>query len=279
MTRFGGFGGERLGAGPFGAGGPLHVVRAMAVASQVVRVVFNEEPLHRGAGGRFDSLNPANYGFAITAGQGTTPLAMVVDSGVITGPTRGVNAGEYAVDVHVDRPLVVGLSFSVTVRNVQGSDGDLLGAPVAAAFVGVAPLRTSRTPSRMVALVDFATDIATGALRVDDSGDIATHSGVPSLRERLYRRQTVAKDAFTFLPGYGSGQQINRPATTAAIMQFRGDYLQQVKQEPDVADASVTVVDQTAINVLTVKTRAIPKTGGEVPITATYASDGTVAVT
>ncbi len=279
--RYGGFGAEYFGD-PLGGGGPLHVVRALAVASQVVRVVFNEEPLHRSAAGRSDALNPANYKFAVVAGSGTAPLAMSVDARIIAGPTRGVGNGgatdECGVDIHVDRPLVVGLSYRVTVANVQSAAGDLLGAPTTSTFPGVARLRTAQTPSRRVGMEDWATDMATGAFKVDDSGDIGTHSGVSSARERIVRRQTTSRDGFRFLPGYGVRAKINHPASPAQLADFRGDYVQQVKQEPDIADAAVQVIDQTALNILKVKTRAQLRTGGEVPVTATYAGNGTVAI-
>lgn len=98
----GGYGHEAYGD-PMSGGGPLHVVRARAVKSHVVRVAFNEEPLHRSFSGRFDALNPANYAISLVSGQVVDPFfglagfvqAIGVDRDPILPPAAGVNLAPF----------------------------------------------------------------------------------------------------------------------------------------------------------------------------------------
>lgn len=142
MARFqpGGYGQEAYGD-PMGAGGPLHVVRARAVKSHVVRVVFDEEPLHRSAASPFDARNPANYvvqsiqgavvdpffglaGFVQAVGVEPEPI-LPGAAGVQFDPPLTVFAATNATPVEITTTVPHGLTTGdlVRVSAVTGNSG------------------------------------------------------------------------------------------------------------------------------------------------------------
>lgn len=266
MTAPGGFGRQGFGLRAFGAGGPLTVVRALAVAGQVVRVVFSEEPLHRSPAGRADALNPSNYVLTVPGGNAIAPIAMGVDRDPVEGPARGVGNGagtsaERGIDVHLDRQVVVGVQYSVRVRNVEAMAGGALGTPDTALFLGVTLLEETRLPERNQDLVDLANPPWVGHLIIDDSGDVAPEDPDEGLRKRVYRRLTTPKGAFTFLPrDYGVGFDHKSPAQPAVLSAKRVDAIQQLRQEPDVVDADVQI-QVMATGVVIIKTQVKSRRG------------------
>lgn len=277
VTTFpGGFGRGLLGAGLMGAGGPLTVIRAVAVAGQVVRVVFNEEPLHASAAGAMDALNPANYVFAVPAGNATAPVPVGVDPDLVIGPTYAVGNGgstdERGLDVSVDRQLVVGITYQVTVRNLQSAAGGALGSPSSASFPGVTKLQETLLPQRNQDLVDFANPPTLGHWIFDSTEDIAPESPDDGTRKRVYRRGFTKKNSYVHLPGYGAALDHKGVASPAKMATFAADYQAQIKQEPDVADASVQAsIQPSGIAMIPVKVKTIRgtfvDTGGKVTAT------------
>lgn len=261
----GGFGIGGFGPGAFGLGGPIVVVRALAVAGQVVRVVFDEEPLHRSPAGPADALNPSNYVFTVPAGNATAPTPVGVDVDPIIGPARGVGNGsgagvadERGMDVHVDRQLVVGVQYLVTVRNVRAMAGGILGSPNSGEFGGVTLLQETKLPQRNQDLVDYANPPAMGHYVIDDSGDVAPDDPEAGLRKRVYRRMTTHQNAFRWLRGYGAAIDLKDIGDVSKISSFQTNAAQQIKLEPDVADASVSATVQASgvtVVTATVKSR------------------------
>lgn len=257
----GGFGGSGFGGFPLGFGGPLSVVRALAVAGQVVRVVFNEEPLHRSPAGLVDALNPANYIFSVPAGNATAPTPVGVNRTMVVGPTYGVGNGagasdERGFDVSVDRQLIVGITYVVTVRDVQSTAGDALGSPDSGDFAGVSRLDETRLPMRNQDLVDFACPPSIGHYLIDDSGDIAVATPAEGTVCRVFRRVTTRKNAFRFLRGYGTGIDHKGVGSTASMALVKNDGTAQVKLEPDVADAALTMtVQATGLTLIQIRAR------------------------
>lgn len=231
-----------------GAGGPLTVVRAIAVAGQVVRVVFNEEPVHRTPAGALDALNPAHYVFTVPGGNATAPRPMGVDVAMVVGPTYGVGNGgatdERGFDVHVDRQLIVGVTYLVTVKNIESLAGGALGTPASASLPGVTKILETKLPARNQDLVDLANPPAVGHWVVDDSGDLTVETPDEGTRKRVYRRGFTRKNAFAALPGYGAALDHKGVAGLAKLAAFRVDYQNQVQEEPDVAQASVNVAQK-----------------------------------
>lgn len=249
----GGFGDEAYGD-PMGGGGGLHLVRAVAVAAQVVRAVFNKAPKTKSAAANNDGLNGANYDVAITVGTGSKPLC-VSTAAVIQYPAFGLlNAGEVGIDVQTDRPLVVGLSYSLTVTTrMIAFDDDPIGFPYVQPFVGAArPVRLRQNRSKQ-GIIDFAS--GDNGLTVVN-GDIDTVTGIPSAKLRCLRRTLTRKNAFAHLPGYGSAFEPKAPMSPNRIGALQTDLRQQLRQEPDVQDASVRVtLDARGLAVIDEKVR------------------------
>ena len=238
MTTFGGFGGEAFGD-PMGGGGGLHLVRAIAVAGQIVRAVFNKSPKTKSSAANNDGLNGANYDVAITTGTGTKPLC-VSTAALVQFPAFGVlNAGEVGIDVQTDRPLVVGLTYQLTVTpRLVAFDGDTIGFPYSQAFVGATrPTRVRQNRSKQ-GIIDFAS--GDNGLTATN-GDIDTVTGLPSTKMRCLRRTLTMRNAFAHLPGYGSSFQPKAPMSRNRIGALQADLRQQLRQEPDVQDAATEV--------------------------------------
>ena len=238
MTKRGGFGGEAYGD-PMGGGGGLHLVRAIAVAGQVVRAVFNKAPKTKSSAANNDGLNGANYDVAITSGTGTKPLC-VSTAAVVQFPAFGLlNAGEVGIDVQTDRPLVVGLAYVLTVPpRLIAFDGDTMGFPYGQPFVGATrPTRVRQNRTKQ-GIIDFAS--GDNGLTATN-GDIDTVTGIPSTKMRCLRRTLTIKNAFAHLPGYGSVFQPKAPMVTNRIGALQADLRQQLRSEPDVQGAAVQV--------------------------------------
>jgi len=310
-TKARGAGAEAAGD-PIGGGGPLHVLRARAVAGQICRVVFNEAPRAYSAAGVNDALNPANYAFAIVAGIGTAPTPMAVDPNLVVGPVSAVagpvvitaatnaspivvttltphgratgdsvritgalgntaangartvvvtdaftfslvgstGSGSYtgggivtcderAVDVHVDRELIVGLSYTVTARAIVSATGQGLGYPYSARFVGAVALQERTVQAVRASMIDFDNPPGRGTWQVDDSGDLANAGGRESLRKRNLRRLTTKRDNFKWLRGYGLLPESKEVASIAQVAAIKQDAIQQLMQEPEAAAVEV----------------------------------------
>jgi hypothetical protein len=220
--------------------------------------VFDAEPKHRSSSALDDGLNPANYGVAITVGTGAVLTCVGVLHNGITYPGFGVfNPGEYALDVQTDRPLVVGLTYSVTAKPaLRSALGLAIGPPYSASFVGaIRPVRT-RQIRRRTGLVDLATDPFVPGIPVDSAGDWATHEGLPGTRKRILRRVMIKKNSFACLPGYGLATDFKAPATTAMLTSIKTDLAQGIQQEPDVAKSQTSVVmDARGLLALTVRAK------------------------
>lgn len=280
----GGFGRELFGD-PFGGGGPLTVVRARAVAGQVVRVVFNEEPVHRSASGITDALNPRNYLLTVPGGNAVAPIAVGVDPGMIVGPAVAVGNGtapgaadERGFDVHTDRPLIVGVVYNIAVKGLLPLTGGGLGTPANANFGGIVKLLATSQPPKKTELVDVFNDITgTGAWKVDDSGDLAIQSGLDGFRKRVLRRLMTPKNAFAFLPNYGVGIRLKQPASVPQVAAFKTDAVQQILLEPEAAsvDASANI---DAFGVFTLSLLIQTKVGAFVSVGVQASPNGGIVI-
>jgi hypothetical protein len=233
----------------FGSGGPIAVVRALAVAGRTVRVVFNESPVFRSAAAVNDALNPANFIFSIDAGIATSPVATGVLPTLVVGPARGVGNGsalgvsdERGVDVGVDRALIVGITYHVTAQSIQSAFGGSLGAANNAAFPGVVPLQVvpTRATGSPSTNVDLFNRQFVGSWQVDDSGDIATQNAQDGYRKRILRRLTTFQNAYSFLKGYGLPIKLKEVSSLRQIAALKADAEKQIRQEPETDDVQVT---------------------------------------
>lgn len=248
----GGYGSEPS-SSPWGSGGPLHVNRARAVAGQTVRVVYDEEPFHQSPAGYQDALNPSNYAFTVVTGSGDPPQAVGVDLTMTSFPAKAVNnPDERAFDVRVDRPLVVGVTFRVTVSRVISRLGGPLGAPVSADFAGIVRPSEYRQATRRTDQLDFRSDPFVGRLVVQ-GGDIATHGGLDSLRKRVLRRLITPRGSFVFAPQYGTRLRLKQTITPGELASMKADIATQLREEPDVRRAAVDMRLLSATGILQVQ--------------------------
>jgi len=233
-----GFGVETYGD-PFGAGGPLSVVFAIAISGQTVRVVFNEEPAHYSPAGANDALNPSNYFFSIVSGDGKVPIPLGVSTVPALFPDSGVRtADQYGFDVSVDQPLALGMRYRVEARRIVSRAGLGLGFTYGTDFMGVVPPATARPKPRRTDFADLATT-PDGAFRFD-GGDIATAPGSESYRTRVLRRASTVVGSFVFLQGYGAGFKLKNPASPAEISVMQKDLKRQLEREPETETATIT---------------------------------------
>jgi hypothetical protein len=260
---------------------PLAILRAIAISSNVVRVAFAAAPKFISAMGVNDAQNPANYTFAVTVGQATPPVALYIAPALIVGPARGVGNGgavnERGVDITVDRPLIVGLSYLVTIANVTDPLGVSLGLNTSAGFVGITNVQTTKLPRRLTDLVDLFNSPFDGTFIVDDSGDIAPQSGIDGYKKRVIRRITTPLNAFAFLVGYGVGVKLKKVASLAEISALKTDVIRQVMLEPETAsvDASTTI---NALGVLTIMLNIKTKVGAFVQVGVQASPSGGIVV-
>ena len=259
-----------------GNGSPFHVVRAISVGGQVVRVVFSAIPKAKSSGAPDDSFNPALYQVAVVTGQGQIPQSVGTLLTVTLYPGYGLfNAGEAAVDLQVDRPLIVGMSYSVTVSSAMvAADGSPLGSPYTWTFAGMArPIVTMQQRGKM-GLVDLSSDPIMGGINVDRSGDWAPDDGgLTGTRKRCLRRVVTLKNSFAHLQGYGVDFDIKQPATTNKLATLRTDVQGQEAQEPDIA-AVQTQIGMDARGFLSIGLKCQTKTGQSVAATITNTPSG-----
>lgn len=293
QTKPGGFGAEAYGD-PFGSGGPISVVRALAVAGQVVRVVFTEDPQRWSPAGTRDALNVANYLFSVVDGVAEAPVPVGVDHDSLAWPAYGVGNGgvpvydeggnflyiqsdERGVDVHVDRALVAGVRYRVTVKALVSAAGGDLGAPYSADLSGVTLIQETKRPERSQDLTDFWNREGRW---VFDGGDIAPEppqSKVADvgIRKRALRRLGTQKAAFSWLPDYGLSIPLKGLATTAKMSQLRDEARPQLLREPE-ARAVETKVSVTGGGLTTVDARIKTRRSGTVPAKLVVDQNGEV---
>jgi len=238
-----------------GSGGSFHVARAISVGGQIIRVVFSSPPKAKSSGAPDDALNAANYQVSVTTGTGDTPQSIATFATVTLWPAFGLRAaGEASIDLQVDRPLIVGMSYTVTASHaLVAADGTPIGSPYGWTFSGSARPIRKRQQRRVIGLVDFASDPFTGGIAVDKSGDWGSQEGVPGTRKRIWRIALTPFGAFSFLSNFGLKYDIKKPGTLSILGSLRTELKQQLLQQPDVKDASSSVtMDQRGFLTLTI---------------------------
>jgi hypothetical protein len=253
------------------------VVRALAVGGQVVRVVFSDEPRDLSTAGLSDGRNAANYQVTIVAGTGQALQSLSVSPNIVRFPAFGLfAANEVACDLYLDTPVVVGLTYQVAVSTrLQSLQGEAIGAPYTAQFVGAARPVRARQIRRKTGLVDFATNPFAPGITVDSAGDWASHDGVPATKKRVLRRAMFRLNAFACLPGYGLPVDFKTPATIANLNTIKTNLAQGVQQEPDVAK-SQTSVSMSALGYLSLSIAAKTTNGENLTATAQASQNGSV---
>lgn len=257
----------------------MNIVRARAVESQTIRIVYDVEPTHFSPAGYTDALNPVNYAVTITSGTGTAPRVVGVKEDMLTNPAAVVEPGtERGFDVQVDRALIADLVYRITVQRVtiKGTT-TAIGAPAFAGFAGKYSFARAPVEPKVQGNVDVETSLVTGTFVIDGSGDLSTQPVIESLRKRISRRVLTPQNAYAFLPGYGVGLILKKPASIAALSAVRADIIQQVRLEPEVEDVKVTASMQNGVTTFDI--RATVKTGQLAQVGVTVNPAGGVTIT
>jgi len=241
-----------------GEGSSFYVARAISVGGQIVRIVFSGEPKHKSSGAPDDALNAANYQVSVTTGTGNDPESIATLLTVGFWPAFGLHAdGEAYVDLQVDRPLIVGMSYTVAVSHaLVAADGTPIGSPYSWTFNGSARPIRRRQQRRQIGLVDFASDPFTGGIKVDQSGDWASEEGLSGTRKRVWRTALTPFGAFSFLQNFGLKYDIKKPGTLSILGNLRTELKQQLLQQPDIKNASSSVaMDSRGFLAITINTQ------------------------
>ncbi|HUO37128.1 MAG TPA: hypothetical protein VMU34_04455 [Mycobacterium sp.] len=269
---------ERAGA-PTGAGSGFVVQRALAIGGQLLRVVFSVEPRHSSTAGLDDARNAANYQVTIVTGTGHALHSVAVKPIIVTYPAYGLfAAGECGCDLQLDRNMVVGMSYQVTVSPaVKSFDGEAIGTPYSATFVGAARPPAARKLRRKIGLVDLASDPFTGGPIIDSSGDWASHEGLDGTQKRVWRIAFTGLGKFIWLPNFGLKYDIKKPATLSILTGLRTDMRQQMAQQPDIV-ASETSASMNQLGYLALTLKGRTKTGEAFDSTAKFGPNGDIVL-
>lgn len=199
-----------------------------------------------------DPLNIASWSLSLYPGQsGAVPLVQYVEK-----------VSDHVVIVYFDGPMTQNTLYNFAY--VSAADPTFLMRVLTPAQVRAAQgfVDTNRYDLANPNLLADASGnvIALGTLQATDAGDYAIESGAKYLRKRLLRRLTTAYRSFLFLSNYGLAIPAKRIMRPSELQRFRIEALRQVKAEPDVRAAFVSVT-QPEVGVLEIFVRVTMTTG------------------
>jgi lysophospholipase L1-like esterase len=206
----------------------LQVSSAYLTRENVVRVAFSAAIQFSGSYIPGDAGDPDNY---------------LVQGADLT--TYAVTLVEEVSSTEVDLTLGLGLpagTGTVTVTGVKSLAGDALDpAYQATTVLGAPPKKLPVLDSAYRGARDIAN--VNGVWVVDRSGDLGIDEGLTQIRKRIFRRITTPTGAMAHLPGYGVGvaTYVKRLATSVARTRLVTELESQIRQEPGVAAARVTL--------------------------------------
>ena len=228
-----------LGWGHFtGAYGQFTVAAARAIASNIVRVVFTQEPIILSSIGANDAANLANWTLVRDSnGRALTILA-----------ASAVSGGPLAVDITIAGAFVRSTtSYTVTAANLESNALSVLVAPKSATFFGMG-VQNARDdlskPLLDIQNTQVSETAVNGTLSVGSSGDYVLESGLTLVKKLIFRRLTTAQGEFYHLAGtdYGLGLKSKEWYTPGNLIILQSRIEAQVRQETEVEDAQATVV-------------------------------------
>lgn len=234
------------------------------ISSRVFRVFFTEQPQHRSPLSIYDCLNRDNWTISVTDGDAPSPVLESV-SDVTANPLPG-NADAWSSDLYFDRGLEIGSLYEITASTAMRSFvGATIDAPPDNTVEAYGSVIVVRTRPERPALYradpfDYFYKTFDGTYQLTSTNDFALHTGESALKKRIIRRAISTPGGFFHLDDYGAGIQCKRLNTPTDRARIRAQMLEQVRTEPGVAAASVSVSVSDGILYVTVKVRP---TGGE----------------
>jgi phage baseplate assembly protein W len=258
-----GWGSGYWGTGPWGSGASsIAIDYAVAVATNRVRVFLTAPPR---------AVTPYGVGDALNA---TTWAVSRLDTGQVYNTASGVLVGPLVVDVSTAETFgPFDVLHRVSAPALRSAAGLLISAPTSADFYGLSAPIVATPPKTGV--VDFAKALvpfnpAGGTLLIRASGDYKMQSGAELVRKLIVNRLMTTPGDFFHLPNYGIGFRVKEPLPTTDVQKLRAEVERQVRLEPEVEAAAVSIVMRPATNELAVQVLArLRNTGEEVQATVT----------
>lgn len=248
------------------------------INSNTFRLYFSTEPWHSSTLAARDSLLRTNYAFSIGSGDATAPVVEGVENPQPRPDDIAGEPGAWSVDLRLDRRILARAIYELEVSNVLGIGGESLTVDEAEA-PGISRPRELVQPTSPQFLpdpVDFFYDTFEGVFRLDSRNDLALHGGVDTLKKRIIRRILSSPGGFSHLPAYGVGLRVKQLLSATARAKLRADILRQVRQEPDVEEATVEVAVQNAIVFVSVSVR--PRSRSPVSVSLSVSDVGVVVL-
>lgn len=226
---------------------------AVAIESNLLRVVFTREPRHFSELSADDALRRDAYTISIPTPVNDSEApevesVEVVQSAAVWLLAHGIDLPlAWYADVRVARRLLYRESYQVVVStSIEAADGSgpLLANPGdRASFPGIVEARGRKrvqTPAMREDGVDLRYDMFIGTFVLDGKRDLDTQDGVEALKKRIIRRAITTPGGFSHLPEYGAGLRVKKLEAREAP-KLRQSLLDQIRQEPEVAAVSVDV--------------------------------------
>lgn len=269
------------GFAPWGGGSgatTFGLLSALAVRENMVRLLFSEPVYWSRWLDPYDGSRPELYSVGIVEGTLGIDGRPVREVSVIavepSDPTPAAPVNR--VDVVVDRPFSpfgarYVVNASTNLASMTGTPLDVTRASLEfdGLYRGLPPATPDLQPSggdianpqSLEALLDPVprtnSDELLGTFPIDDLGDYAKDDGIASIKKRIIRRLTTRKGAFAHLPNYGVDipANVKRLALPGLREALAADAEEQVKQEPEVIDARVTLTIDGEVTWFRVKAR------------------------
>lgn len=261
MSQFGAipFGGQH---GPFSGPGLISVLGVLPAAANELVVVFDVAPLADDTEGFNSGTNVRNYTLTaidptITAGDGSThvPPGEFVPS---RQPSLA-NAWQDEDDptqVHLSTHvrLEPGVRYQLVVSTqIRGEDCEVFNGPTTWETRALRPgpprvpryVQEDRYRDWDNTLFPDDPDQPEGTWRFDDNADIGLHDEDESLKKRVMRRILSMQGEYAHIPAYGGNVRVKALARSGRLQELANEIAEQVRQEPDVLQASAEVNNST----------------------------------
>lgn len=248
---------------PWGGPGLLSIITVVAIGTNELIVFFTAPPRWRDPGGWQDTRNPEYW--TITPFD---PVNIGLEGEVIVEPGKRRPSPPFpwigetfrdkddSTQIHIRTvpSMQPGVEYDLTLApSVLGKDCEVLAGKRTFRVTGrnrpkgeasrFAVLNTYRDWANPFFLVDPATGqqvVGPGIWQYDEAGEIVLDDAAGSLKKRVYRRIETEVGGFSHLPGYGLRALSKHLARPTEIQNMAVRLQEQIRQEPDVRDVSVS---------------------------------------
>lgn len=231
------------GLSPYGGITPnLFVVNAFPISTNTLRVTFSKEP---------QNISPQLVGDILN-----TRTWKIIRNDTNTGFNilyiNKVNSQTWDVTV-LEQFGTINIEHTVTLATLLDVGGSQIDSPNFILFKGILESAKSsndrKSSKRGFVLTDIESPPAPsglnsiGGVYVIRGGDWNLHEGEKLIEKLIIRRITTPRGAFRAigLINYGLGLRVKEPLPAAEIVKFQADAINEIKQEPEVAEAAVRV--------------------------------------